>query len=163
MRTCKKCGVEKPDDAFSGKRYTCKPCMCELQQARYRADPQRWANYAAEWAARPENREKRLATQQRYRDRHRRAIQDKDLRKRYGITLEQYEAMFEAQRGRCAICQRDKKLHVDHCHATGKVRGLLCSQCNKGLGHFEDSLARLRAAEVYLVGLGALLRSQSLA
>jgi len=62
--------------------------------------------------------------------------------KTYGITSEQYEALYEAQGGSCYICQRakgiTKKLAVDHDHATGFVRGLLCSTCNKILGHFRD-------------------------
>lgn len=66
---------------------------------------------------------------------------DQQYRKFYGITLEQYDAMFAKQAGRCAICGTDKpgrqRLHVDHCHATKKVRGLLCFVCNTRLGIVE--------------------------
>jgi len=57
----------------------------------------------------------------------------------YGITLKQYEKMGRAQEWRCAICERRKRLGVDHCHTTNAVRGLLCISCNSAIGHlFED-------------------------
>ena len=77
---------------------------------------------------------------------------ESDLRK-YGITLEKYEAMEKKQNGVCAICMEkepNKKLAVDHCHITGKVRGLLCSNCNNGLGKFKDSKTLLIKAINYL-------------
>lgn len=63
--------------------------------------------------------------------------------KKYGLTKDQYLNMLEKQKGACAICclprfrQNEKVLHIDHCHKTGKVRGLLCSMCNTTLGKFE--------------------------
>lgn len=76
----------------------------------------------------------------------------------YQLTDEQFQKMLSDQQGRCLICQqlpegndpRMQKLHVDHCHVTGKVRGLLCSPCNKGLGHFKDNRTLLAAAIQYL-------------
>lgn len=67
----------------------------------------------------------------------------------------QYQVMLTAQGGVCAICDEPpvlKPLVVDHDHATGEIRGLLCTQCNWGLGHFKDSGPRLMAAMVYLSG-----------
>lgn len=60
--------------------------------------------------------------------------------------------MFQAQSGRCAIChdQFEKRPHVDHCHTTGTVRGLLCHLCNVGLGAFRDNTKRLQSAIDYL-------------
>ncbi len=74
------------------------------------------------------------------------------LKSRYGITLEQYEQLFNLQGGRCAICDRetDHTLHVDHCHETGLVRGLLCGSCNRGLGMYGDNVQLLRKAADYL-------------
>lgn len=65
------------------------------------------------------------------------------LRQKFGITLEDYERMFRKQRGRCGICNRHaktftKSLAVDHCHKTGKIRGLLCGMCNSFLGRIHD-------------------------
>ncbi len=76
-----------------------------------------------------------------------------DLRKMYGIELSEYEAMLEAQNGGCAICgKRDKhyRLAVDHCHAEGHIRGLLCADCNRGLGMFGDKPELLEKAAAYL-------------
>jgi hypothetical protein len=84
----------------------------------------------------------------------RRVKQNGRLQATYGITVERYEQMLEAQGGVCAICGEacvsGRKLAVDHDHATNKVRGLLCCNCNRALGLLKDSPARLRAAHQYL-------------
>jgi hypothetical protein len=72
------------------------------------------------------------------------------LKAKYGITDEDYDAMAEAQGYRCAICESDAPFVVDHCHQTGRVRGLLCHNCNVGLGHFKDNPQILTAALQYL-------------
>lgn len=75
------------------------------------------------------------------------------LYKRYNLSLEAYHQMAKAQDYLCAICLRSasfNRLAVDHNHATAKIRGLLCHQCNAGLGNFADSSERLQAAIAYL-------------
>lgn len=79
------------------------------------------------------------------------------LKRYHGMTVEQYQAMVTAQRGLCAICVQEPigkkhcgKLHVDHDHATGAIRGLLCVDCNMGLGKFRDSQRLLARAQWYL-------------
>lgn len=70
------------------------------------------------------------------------------------MTVDDFDQMKEAQGGRCAICDQpcDKggELSVDHCHETGRVRGLLCRNCNVGLGYFRDLPGRLTDAANYL-------------
>ena len=75
--------------------------------------------------------------------------------KRYGITLDEYKALLAKQKGKCAICGNGQSsvfvsLDVDHCHRTGKVRGLLCANCNSGLGRFQDKVTLLKAAINYI-------------
>ena len=81
------------------------------------------------------------------------------LKRVYGITLDDYERMHYEQSGLCAICGSEGflmkechsiKLVVDHCHATGKVRGLLCHNCNRALGLLKDNVPNLQAAINYL-------------
>lgn len=116
------------------------------------------------------NPEKNQQSKADYRERNREKLRiankqyDKDnpiktrakVLKRRGMTLESYEKMFNEQQGRCAIClstdpgKKRKHLVVDHCHKTGKIRGLLCVVCNVGLGHFKDSPSLLHTAMLYL-------------
>lgn len=83
-------------------------------------------------------------------------LRDENLKKLYGITHESYEKLLEQQGGVCAICEtsnpggRSEHFHVDHNHATGAVRGLLCSACNMALGGFRDDPFVLRKAADYV-------------
>lgn len=71
--------------------------------------------------------------------------------KKYGLSMKQYQTMQSEQEGCCAICGiKPKLLNVDHCHQTGKVRGLLCRHCNHMLGNAKDNGAILEAGMVYL-------------
>lgn len=73
------------------------------------------------------------------------------IRLRYGLLPDEYNAMMEAQDGLCAICQKRPAKYVDHCHETGKVRGILCPGCNTAIGQFEDDLDIINRAIHYLV------------
>ena len=78
------------------------------------------------------------------------STRDYHLKRRYGITSADVDAMIEAQGGVCAICQEREPKHVDHDHLTGSVRGVLCSCCNQALGNARDRTDILRAAIDYL-------------
>lgn len=80
-----------------------------------------------------------------YNDTHKKQRRNRDLLKKYGITLEQYDKMFKKQKGFCIGCLRHqdvlkKVLAVDHNHKTGKVRGLLCDTCNRAIGLLQDDI-----------------------
>lgn len=83
------------------------------------------------------------------------------LKCKFGITPEQFEAMKQSQNGLCAICNKPESklhrmtkktlpLHIDHCHITGRIRALLCSRCNLSIGMFDDNIEWLEASLAYL-------------
>lgn len=115
---CRKCEIDKPMDKFpprgTPRAGTCRECRQDYNKA---------------W---------NLANRETYLNMKRRS----DLKQMYGITLDEFDAKLEEQGGRCAICRVDKPggrgtWHVDHDHATGRFRGLLCWQCNRRLGEYE--------------------------
>lgn len=80
-------------------------------------------------------------------------FRDRYLRRQFGISAADYDAMLAAQGSCCAICNTEpngRPWHVDHDHATGRVRGILCDNCNRGLGHFRDDVGFLNRAIEYL-------------
>lgn len=106
------------------------------------------------------------AARKAYRERKKSEVREKkriiNWQTRFNLTPEQYYTMLENQGGGCAICGTKnpcgenststhlKVMAVDHCHTTGKVRGLLCNPCNRGLGFFKDSIELLNKAKNYL-------------
>lgn len=148
-KTCSTCGIIKPMSDYhrhaaapDGRRAECKDCGL----AKRASGPKRQRPGVA-----PERRGKRGPIP---------GPPDPDralrtwLRNEYGITLDEYNAMHDAQGGLCLICKepcdRHARLSVDHSHTTGKIRGLLCDRCNKVLGLFRDDPATLRTAAIYL-------------
>jgi hypothetical protein len=88
-------------------------------------------------------------------------VRGRNVRWRYGIELDEFVGMYEDQGGKCAICRIDVDLyapedrkanvaHVDHCHTTGKIRALLCHQCNVGIGAFKEDAKVLQNAIQYI-------------
>lgn len=181
-KECTKCHVKKPLDLFDGhpkgrlgKHSKCKDCravekkeyainnkerMREYGKAYYQANKQKWVE--RDKRLREEDseafRQKSREAQARYRASSTNTIHLRYLKSRYGITIEQYAAMFDSQNGACAICRMKPdriRLHVDHCHKTGVVRGLLCFKCNAILGHAQDNISVLDAAKEYLLAHGA--------
>ena len=130
VKFCNRCGFHKPLNEFhyrnkakNTRNSECKSCMKERNR--------NWYNAAD----------------------HRR----KALKKKYGISLEDYDKMLEEQEHGCKICGSKKShmkhsdyLCVDHCHTTGKVRGLLCSKCNSAIGLLDEDTNRMRLAIQYL-------------
>lgn len=115
-------------------------------------NPEKELANAKNWASK--NPEKVKAAHARWRLDSKDNVRADNLRQ-YGISIEQYNEMFSKQEGRCAICGRHqvefkKRLAVDHCHKTEAVRGLLCLNCNVGIGNLFDSEELLEAALTYL-------------
>lgn len=113
--------------------------------------------YAA--AYREANKQKVLASSkrayQKNKDHHKKRVEERRLERDYGLTQEDYNTMVKNQNNRCAICDKPggfglEKLVIDHCHTTGKVRGLLCRLCNNSLGGFRDKIEILKSAVRYL-------------
>ena len=107
------------------------------------------------------NKEKIIAKRKQYERENRDHIQKREdkyrIKRLYGIPIEEYKRLLFLQGGKCAICgskgggaKNKRRLGVDHCHSAGKVRGLLCSMCNTGIGHFNDNPELLRKAADYL-------------
>jgi hypothetical protein len=101
-----------------------------------------------------EERRKKYATDPTYRTK----VRDREIKSRYGMTADDFTAMLDEQGGRCAICgtpsagprAKGRRLHIDHDHGSGEVRGLLCTSCNTAIGMMDDSEDMLRAAILYL-------------
>ena len=100
------------------------------------------------------NKKKVKAYYQENKDKALAAAANSKCKKKYGITSEQKMEMVINQNSKCLICGEpfleSKNTCVDHCHKTGKVRGILCSKCNSGLGYFKDDINILRNALEYL-------------
>jgi hypothetical protein len=160
-KTCRVCGEPKPHEDFyraadmkDGRRSECKACNLAAQAARYRRDPEPKKQRVRQWQQ--ENRDRHLETQRKRRQRpeNKRKERAGHLRRKYGMTVEDYDALLASQGGVCAICRRpprdDISLHVDHDHTSGTRRGLLCFRCNNSLGDLEDDPDLLRRAAAYL-------------
>jgi hypothetical protein len=164
VKHCSKCGEVKPLDQYyaaagcrDGLRGDCKACFSARAKARYaeksediKASVKRWQQENAEHLN--AYRRKRNATR-------RQEIREGHLRRKFGITLADYDAMLSAQGGGCAICGRPpaegKSLHVDHDHETGVVRGLLCFTCNGAIGMLSESEETIARALSYVSMSGA--------
>jgi hypothetical protein len=159
MHLCKTCNAEKAASDFSdsgAKKRQCRECTRLYNQAYYAQNRSRSDARAAEWAQ--DHPEQRRVHQRRYRksnaDRVALASLRHHLSKEYGLTVEGYESAVSSVGGACEICgeacRTGGRLSVDHAHATGDLRGLLCRACNSGLGHFRDDVALLKKAITYL-------------
>lgn len=173
-RPCTDCGHFKPVAEFHGKglavdgtpKYQsyCRVCANARRAARgTNPEVRRRAVRRHKEKMGPEHfaerqRQRRAADPEEFRRRE----SDRHLLRKYGITRAEWWALIDAQDGKCAICARGLdttlrerggpglKTCVDHCHKTGKVRGILCDGCNKGLGALGDDLRRLQLAVRYL-------------
>lgn len=148
-KVCRVCEEEKPEEEFynvkanrDGLCGSCKACCIEWGKSHYL-----------------KNREKILSKlrEKCKTDQHRRRVKSYAVQKNFGININDFDEMMKKQNGLCAICGMKepilgRSLAIDHCHESGKVRGLLCSKCNRGLGLLQDSEYVLQNAISYLRG-----------
>jgi hypothetical protein len=133
MKKCTKCGVQKPLSEFqkrqdrpSGYQSSCKKCLNSARLA---------------WG---------LSNKKHIQEYNRKA----KLKINWGLTPEKFLEMQNKQNNVCEICKNpfktSKDTHIDHCHKTGTIRGILCAHCNHALGKFKDSIEILKSAQKYL-------------
>lgn len=142
---CNFCGENKKRTEFSKQKsakdglcHRCRSCKAVLRK-KYR---DRDREYCKMWNRKNKERRKEITFK-------------KDLWKNFKITPEEYNTMLQKQDFGCAICKQKKsksgrRLAVDHCHKSNEIRGLLCNECNTGLGLFQDDVIKLEAAIVYI-------------
>ena len=126
FKPCCKCGVEKPHDEFYRRTKAYDGLTAHCKEC----------DRKAPW-------------------RQEKTRRDYDYKRKYGISLEDYNEMFYEQHGSCGICGKHQeelrgRLCVDHSHETGEVRGLLCQECNSALGMLGDSIESIQKAMEYL-------------
>jgi hypothetical protein len=169
-KLCRECQVEKPADQFhkakkasDGLQYRCIACSKLYHAQRYLKEKDKIQQQIQ--AYRAANKERLVEAGARWRSENREKVRvyqrTTNLRKNFGLSLEEYASMEASQNSCCAICKRPEtyihkatnevaRLAVDHCHKTGKVRALLCKSCNNGLGLFKDDADVLASAIAYL-------------
>ena len=166
-KRCPKCGKTKPltFDHFyrskqtrSGFKPWCKVCVNADNRARDRANPEALKERVLRSRNRsPESKKAHVRRSARWRAANKLRWHDTRVSTKYGVPRGWLTEQLERTKGCCEICGAEhltdthpRLLSVDHCHTTDKVRGLLCGNCNLGLGHFKDDPTLLRAAIRYL-------------
>ena len=156
-KKCSSCGRTKDETEFNwcSAKHEKRSARCKVCKQKY---DKRWVKKNPKKRAIVHRRSKEKRKRQDITG-YRRSQRNTKLKLYFGITIEQYDAMVVAQDGKCAICGRPEirqingklaDLAVDHDHQTGKIRALLCSSCNTGIGNLGDSPFRLRKAAAYL-------------
>lgn len=176
-RLCRDCSEEKPLDDFPrnksrplGRGYVCRPCAAARTKAWTAKNKARAAATGKRW--REANRDKQRASSRAYYARNTERLRERSrelnarlevkaaqrwvwIKRKYGLTRDQWLHMFSMQQGACACCRSPNSgskrgWHTDHNHRTQKVRGIVCHQCNMMIGAARDSIAILECGKEYL-------------
>ena len=157
MKPCKICGQVKPladfyraSGARDGYRSDCKSCNLAARRAKYIEDPRKHIERAQRWQR--ANPDRYRAKLQNYAVSGKKKISDRKshLKRKYGLTLEAFDELLASQGGGCAICGKADVDNFDHDHESGRVRGILCWNCNVAIGQLEDDPDRAMALVTYL-------------
>ena len=146
-KICSRCKINKPHSDYHkdngraiGIRCKCKECDKAVVMEWRSKNKSEYNNYTAQWRAK--NPDKQHAT---------------DIKRHYGLSIDEYRLLLDKQHNKCQICgkkhnpsEKRQRLYVDHDHLTGKVRGLLCANCNFIIGHADDKVELLQKAIAYL-------------
>jgi hypothetical protein len=164
-KACKVCGIVKnpiefyPINRSKDRKHLPqgRAALCKICHNKGRSDYKK--SMGEEWHKIENKRKRDWADKNPERSRYN--LKNARLKRQFGITSEDYDSMFQAQNGLCDICKkpepgrgklgRVKDLAVDHCHTTGKIRGLLCFHCNSSIGKMQDSVEILQSAIDYLI------------
>ena len=139
-KVCSKCRTEKSLDEFYTEKTKrkegrptsrCKVCLAEQSKAYYHANKEKQKELHKAWVKNNKDR-----------------VKYHKIKQEYGLSREEYDALKKI----CHICGSKDNLCVDHSHSSGRVRGILCSSCNKGLGNFKDDPTYLYRAADYILG-----------
>lgn len=129
LKKCKTCGIKKSISDFYKGRKECKDCKNKAAREFRKNNPEKVAKY---------------------KERHNWYLKER----RYGISKKEYENLLKLQNNKCAICLSEfnstKNTHIDHCHNSSRIRGILCNGCNISLGQFEDNIEFMQNAIKYL-------------
>ena len=159
MKLCSRCNLLKPPASFhrdkqkvDGLYSSCKDCNIKNFETVYDGRLKYCTHCAIEKPVEDFSKSKRRRDGLQIKCRT--CVRDRDLKRRFGSSLQEYKSLLSKQEGKCAICgklnESIKSLHLDHCHKSGNIRGLLCANCNIGLGNFFDNRAFLFQAIEYL-------------
>ena len=133
-KTCSRCKkakqtslFQKDSRALAGLSSKCKECIKERRQKQKEYDKAYWLKWSGKNIAKLKERDRSY-----------------NLKRKFNMSTDDYQKMLEQQGGRCATCDKEKssngkRLAVDHCHTTGKIRGLLCNECNTSLGLLKEN------------------------
>ena len=171
-RACTRCGEIKDITEFSpskrgkdGRRSHCHTCCCISSKEWRSKNADKVRKTIALY--RKNNPEKIKEWAKRNPEKIKAKSRKQDLKRNHNITQKEYEMLLNSQDGKCAICHTDRPncrnvehLSVDHDHETGRIRGLLCQNCNLGIGHLKDNTTILESALFYLKERSSIVNAQ---
>jgi hypothetical protein len=165
-KVCSRCGTEKlatyeffdrrpaNKDGLSG---VCIECRKKRRRENYLRDKERENASSRSWYHNNKDKAKEYGKEYQQTERAKHSAYVRYMKRTYGLTEVEFQSMMDKQMGSCAICstslydvERDRRPSVDHCHETGTVRGLLCGNCNMGIGQFQDDPELVLSAYNYL-------------